>query len=83
VQGGLEWDANKYDWDTTWGRYWSTVLVRTPDEAPGEDPRLRTFGDVAGEVKVLARRGRWWLLDASALAALPSAREREARGDDR
>jgi hypothetical protein len=67
IPGGMEWDAGKYDPAASYARYWDTVLVRTPDDAPDADPRPRTFRDGANRVTVLARRGRFWLCDASAL----------------
>jgi hypothetical protein len=67
IPGGMEWDGGKYDPFSAAGRYWDTVLVRTPDSAPQDDPRWRTFRSVAPEVRLLARRGRFWLYDASAL----------------
>jgi hypothetical protein len=67
IPGGMEWDGGKYDPFSAAGRYWDTVLVRTPDSAPQDDPRWRTFRSLAPEVRLLARRGRFWLYDASAL----------------
>lgn len=70
IPGGMEWDGGKYDPFTTYGRFWDTVLVRTPDSAPADDPRGRTFRSGASQVRLLAHRGRFWLYDASALHAL-------------
>jgi len=64
IPGGMEWDARKYDPTKPWARYWDTVLVRTPDKSPNEDPRGRTFGKAAACATVLAHRGRFWLFDA-------------------
>jgi len=61
----LEWTANRYDPHAPYGAAFPIVLVRTPDAAPNEDPRERAFGFEASEVRVLSRRGRFWLLDAS------------------
>jgi hypothetical protein len=69
VPGGMEWDARKYDVAAPYARYWDTVLVRTPDQNPDGDPRSQTFRDAAPFVRLLARHGRFWLYDASALAA--------------
>ena len=35
----------------SYARYWDTVLVRTPDDAPDADPRARTFRDAASRVR--------------------------------
>jgi hypothetical protein len=67
LPGGIEWDARKYDATQPYARFWNTVLVRTPDAAPQEDPRTRTFGRAADSVELLAHRGRFWLFDASHL----------------
>jgi hypothetical protein len=72
IPGGMEWDANKYDPAASYARYWDTVLVRTPDDAPDEDPRARTFRGRASGVTVIAHRGRFWLCDASALRSDPA-----------
>jgi hypothetical protein len=74
IPGGMEWDASKYNPAASYARYWDTVLVRTPDEAPDEDPRVRTFRDRASGVTVIAHRGRFWLCDASALRPDPAPR---------
>jgi len=71
IPGGMEWDGNKYNPSSPYARYWDTVLVRTPDDEPDADPRVRTFRSAATKVRVLARHGRFWLYDASALRALP------------
>lgn len=68
LPGGIEWNAALYDADTEAGRYWDTVLVRTPNEAPDADPAPKTFGALADRAKVLSHRGRFWLYDASAFA---------------
>jgi hypothetical protein len=67
IPGGMEWDAGKYDPTSDYARYWDTVLIRTPDNAPNDDPRIKTFREAASRVTVLAHRGRFWLCDASAL----------------
>ena len=63
----MEWDAAKYDPTQPFARYWDTVLVRTPDQAPHVDPRVQTFGRAAARIEILAHRGRFWLFDARAL----------------
>jgi hypothetical protein len=73
VPGGLEWDANKYDHNAAYARYWDTVLVRTPDDEPDADPRPITFGQAAAHVKLLSRRGRFWLFDATSLKSVVPA----------
>jgi len=68
----MEWDAAKYDPSASFARYWNTVLVRTPDDAPDSDPRFRTFRSAAASVHELAHRGRFWLFDASDLGTPPA-----------
>jgi hypothetical protein len=79
VPRGLEWDANKYDHNAAYARYWDTVLVRTPDDDPDADPRPITFGQAAAHVKLLSRRGRFWLFDAEALKAVVPALPADGR----
>jgi hypothetical protein len=79
IPGGMEWDASKYDPTQPYARYWDTVLVRTPDDDPASDPRLRTFGFAAEGVKVLSHRGRFWLYDAAVLREM-SAGDAEMHG---
>jgi hypothetical protein len=67
----MEWDGNKYNPLAPYAPYWDTVLVRTPDDEPDADPRLRTFRSAASRVHVLAHHGRFWLYDASILRTLP------------
>ena len=66
---GLEWNPDQYDPAAEYGRYFDTVLVSTPDDAPGVDPRARTFGYYAPWVRLMAQRGRFYLYDASAIHA--------------
>jgi hypothetical protein len=82
VPGGMEWFAERYDPRAPYARYWDTVLVRTPDDAPDADPRPRTFGRAAPGIKILSRRGRFWLLDATALHSEAVARPTNGRGDE-
>ncbi len=63
----LEWNARRYDPHAAYAEAFPLVLVRTPDGSPDEDPRERAFGFESDEVRVLSHRGRFWLLDASAL----------------
>ena len=72
IPGGMEWDATKYAPTASFARYWDTVLVRTPDDAPDSDPRFRTFKSAAANVRELAHRGRFWLFDTSVLRADPA-----------
>jgi hypothetical protein len=87
IPGGMEWDANKYDPLQPYARYWDTVLVRTPDDDPASDPRVRTFGFAAAGMKVLSHRGRFWLYDAAGLramsAAKPETRQKQSFEQDR
>jgi hypothetical protein len=84
VPPGFEWDANKYDVRAAWARAYDLTLVRTP---PGvDDPRALVFRHEAPRVRPLARRGRFWLYDTSALAAPAPAEpggEGENEGGDR
>lgn len=59
-----EWEPQKFDVTSAFGRRYTTVFVRTPDDAPGEDPSKRLFGARKG-ARVLAHRGRFWLFDTS------------------
>ncbi|MCS6901464.1 MAG: hypothetical protein RMJ98_17940, partial [Myxococcales bacterium] len=63
---GFEWDANKIDFHAAWTHAYDTALVRAP--ATHEDPTRLVFKEQAYRVKVMARRGRFWLYDISALA---------------
>jgi hypothetical protein len=67
----LEWNAQRYDPHAPYAEAFPLVLVRTPDAAPDEDPRERAFGFEAADVEVLSHRGRFWLLDSSALHSPP------------
>lgn len=64
--GGFEWDANKVDVHASWLRSYDTALVRAP--YTHEDPIRLVFKEEAYRVKLMARRGRFWLYDISALA---------------
>jgi hypothetical protein len=66
--GGLEWNPQLYDPVAPYASYFTTVLVRTPDQAPAADPRALTFGAYADQVKLLSHRGRFYLYDASGIA---------------
>ena len=66
VPPGVEWSPQRYSPNTDYGRYFDTVLVRSP--YPNEDPKLRVFGSQASQVRLLEQRGRFYLYDASALA---------------
>ncbi len=66
---GLEWNPDQYDPSAAYGRYFDTVLVSTPDDAPDVDPRARTFGTYAPWVRLLAQHGRFYLYDASGIHA--------------
>ena len=61
----MEWWAEKYEPDTAAGRYFSTVLVRTPDDAPDADPRELAFGELSDRASLRARRGRFFLYETS------------------
>lgn len=62
---GLEWMPESFDPHAAYASYFTHLLVRTPDEAPDQDPRARIFKDRIDQVKVASHRGRFWLLDAS------------------
>ena len=57
---GFEW-ARAFDPDADYARYFDTVLVRTPDDAPAEDPTNRVFGASARRADLLSHHGRFWL----------------------
>jgi hypothetical protein len=67
--GGLEWNPQLFDPNAAYTAYFNTVLVKTPDHAPHADPRELTFGYFAPQVRLLARRGRYFLYDAAAIHA--------------
>jgi hypothetical protein len=62
---GLEWNPALYDPTAEYAERYHLVLVRTPDEAPAEDPRRLTFGAYAADVRLLSHRGRFWLFDSA------------------
>jgi hypothetical protein len=65
-----EWSPNDFDVMSPYGRHYTTVFVRTPDDAPDEDPTRRLFREHAPCVRLLAHRGRFWLFDTQ-LCAVP------------
>jgi hypothetical protein len=67
---GFEW-SRSFDPNAAYARYFDTVLVRTPDSAPTEDPAPRVFGKSASRAQRLAHFGRFWLyrLDAAPAAS--------------
>jgi hypothetical protein len=65
VPGGFEWDASKYDVDGAWARAYDVTMVRSPGL---DDPTSMVFHEEAYRVKLMSRRGRFWLYDTSALA---------------
>ena len=62
---GLEWNPGLFDPTAAYAGKYNLVLVRTPDDAPAEDPRRLTFGAYATDVRLLSHRGRFWLFDSS------------------
>jgi hypothetical protein len=66
------------DPDSAYVRHWDTVLIRTPDEAPFDDPSGLAFGQQQ-EVRLLAHRGRFWLykLDDKSTSLFLKRAERE------
>ena len=58
-----EWSPQNYRVDLPWAGYFDTVLVRAPSDV--DDPKELAFKDAADEVRVIARKGRYWLFDAS------------------
>jgi hypothetical protein len=66
VQPGFEWDGMKYDVDAPWARAYDITLVRT---GQGEvDPAPVVFRDERFKVRLLARRGRFFLYDTTLLS---------------
>jgi hypothetical protein len=75
VPPGFEWDGNKYDARASWARAYDRTLVHAP--AGVDDPRALVFRGEASLVRPVARRGRFWLFDTSALALHEPAPEPE------
>jgi hypothetical protein len=67
--GGFEWDGGKYDPHAGYARYFDRVLVRSWMGADGAvvDPAAHVFKDQRPWVREVARRGRFFLYDASGL----------------
>ena len=68
--GGFEWNASVYNPLQDYARYYDLVLVRTwVDKTTGQavDPTSYTFKSMVPYVKLLSRRGRFYLYDTSAL----------------
>jgi len=63
---GFEWDGGKVDVHATWLRSYDTALVRAPSNH--DDPTHLVFKEESYRVKLMARRGRFWLYDISELA---------------
>lgn len=61
-----EFAPETFDVTSPFGRYYTTVLVRSPDSAPNDDPTALVFHAHAPCVRLVARRGRFWLFDTSA-----------------
>jgi hypothetical protein len=68
VPDSFEWRPNEYRADTAYARYFDLVLYKSAPATDGNDdtsdPRDDIWGSRAGQVKVLAHHGAWWLLDA-------------------
>ena len=58
---GFEWTPEQYSLDDPWVPAFRTVLARAAHDAV--DPRPQLFGEDAEAVRLLARRGRFWLFD--------------------
>lgn len=69
VPGGFEWDGTKYDVRAAWARAYDLTLVRTTREL--EDPTAHVFRGDAGRVRLLSRRGRFFLYDTTLLSLAP------------
>ncbi len=65
VQPAFEWHGEYYDVRQRWCRAYDVTLVRSVDD---EDPGTRTFRGEAYKVRLLARHGRFYLYDTSALS---------------
>lgn len=68
VHPAFEWHGEYYDTRHPWCRAYDVTLVRSTDDG---DPAVRTFRGEAYKVRALARRGRWYLYDTSALGRTP------------
>ena len=66
VESGFEFTPQRWDPRSPVGKLFDLVLViSTPD------PRVAMFGDDGARVTILARRGRYWLIDTAFIAQLP------------
>jgi hypothetical protein len=63
--GGFEWNGQLYDFRADYARAYDLVLVRSWAGASVVDPGPYVFGESLGEVKLLSRRGRFFLYDAT------------------
>lgn len=63
--GGFEWNGQLYDFRAEYARAYDLVLVRTWAGPSVVDPGPYLFGDMTGQVKLLSRRGRFFLYDAT------------------
>jgi hypothetical protein len=66
----FEWQPSAYRTDTTWGRYFDLVLMKTQwdDQI---DPRVSVWGSHASEVDVVAHQGKWWVFETKRVTADP------------
>lgn len=65
VPGGFEWDGNKYDVRAAWARAYDLTLVRTRGDQG--DPTESVFRGDAARVRLLSKRGRFYLYDTALL----------------
>jgi hypothetical protein len=65
VNPGFEWDGRHYDVHSEWARAYDVTMVVAADDG---DPASMAFREESYRVKLMARAGRFWLYDTSALA---------------
>lgn len=63
--GGFEWNGQLYDFQADYARAYDLILVRTWAGPSVVDPGPYVFGGALGDVKLLSRRGRFFLYDAT------------------
>ncbi len=82
--GGFEWDGRLYDITQPYARDYDLILVRSwidQDTGQTADPASYVFKDYAPYAKLLSRRGRFFLYDASDVNQVISAWQ-EQNSDD-
>ncbi len=68
----FEWNPGDYRSDTPWAKYFDLVLMKTQWEDE-TDPRASVWGSHAGEVDLVAHRGKWWVFETKRVTEDPEA----------